>query len=132
VDASTPGGGLFRSVLAPDDVLAATSDEAFVAALLEFERELAAAGSQQGVVPADAAGEIARACVELEGRLDPAELGRAGRDAGNPVVPLVRRIGEKLTAQSEKYLHLGATSQDALDTASMLVARRAGTLVVAS
>ena len=51
-----------------------------------------------------------------------------GRAPGNPVEPLVQAIRARL-GENERYVHRGATSQDILDTAAMLVARRAIRLV---
>ncbi|HTW98967.1 MAG TPA: lyase family protein [Acidimicrobiales bacterium] len=132
MEASGATTSLFETILVPDELLAATSDGAFVAAMLEVERELAAAEAELGLIPPAAATAIASACDGLLGQLDPAELGRAGRAAGNPVPPLARAIGERLDGEAEAYVHFGATSQDILDSASMLVARRAGSLVLAA
>src|ERR687896_91531 len=52
----------------------------------------------------------------LQAMLDVAELGREAAEHASPVVPLARRFEET---------HAGATSQDILDTAMMLVAKRA-------
>jgi 3-carboxy-cis,cis-muconate cycloisomerase len=56
-------------------------------------------------------------------RFDPARIADEGVAAGNPVEPLVRALGSE-------YAHWGATSQDILDTAAMLVARRTIDLLV--
>ena len=50
---------------------------------------------------------------------------RAGPAVGNPVEPLVRALRDRVGEEHERYVHFGATSQDILDTAAMLVARRA-------
>ena len=47
------------------------------------------------------------------------------RPAGNPVVPLVRALTEAAGEEAGRWVHWGATSQDVMDSASMLVARRA-------
>ncbi len=51
-------------------------------------------------------------------------LAQQGRAAGNPVEPLVRAIRERVGEHAD-FVHRGATSQDILDTAAMLVAQRA-------
>jgi 3-carboxy-cis,cis-muconate cycloisomerase len=74
-------------------------------------------------VPESAACEISAACrAEL---FDAGELGRAARGADNPVVPLVAALQAQLPAQAAAHVHRGATSQDVLDSAAMLVATRA-------
>ena len=61
--------------------------------------------------------------------LDPAALGRAARDGGNPVIPLVAELRRGLPPDAHVALHRGATSQDILDTAAVLVATRALALI---
>jgi 3-carboxy-cis,cis-muconate cycloisomerase len=56
-------------------------------------------------------------------QIDPARLGSEARAAGNPVVPLVRHLTAAVP-EAAGHVHRGATSQDVLDTAAMLVARR--------
>jgi 3-carboxy-cis,cis-muconate cycloisomerase len=114
---------LFGTLFVPDSMRAAVADRAWIAAMLEFEAALAAAEARAGVVPGDAAAAIAAAC-EAE-RFDPEALGREARAAGNPAVPLVRALTEAVEGDAARYVHWGATSQDVMDTAAMLVARRA-------
>jgi 3-carboxy-cis,cis-muconate cycloisomerase len=96
---------------------------AWLRAMLDVERALAAALAQAGLVPHSAAEAIAQACtVDL---FDPVDLGERALAAGNPVVPLVRDLAARVPADAARYVHFGATSQDVLDTATSLVARRA-------
>ena len=118
---------LFDPLGAPVRLRAALSGRAWVAAMLEVEAALAAAGAEAGVIPAEAAGAIAAAC--RPGAVDGAGLGDAALAAGNPVVPLVARIRDAAGEEAGAWVHHGATSQDVLDTAAMLVARRAVALV---
>lgn len=117
-----PPDALFAAIFTTDELARATSDEAWVEAMLAFEGALALAGADAGAVPREAADAIARCCGEIA--LDPAALGREGRATGNPVVPLVRALREALPAPAADWAHHGATSQDVIDTAAMLVARR--------
>ena len=120
---------LFGAVLARGPVAAAVGDPAWVRALLEAEAALAVAGARTGLVPAAAAARIAQVCRSLVP--DPAELGAAAADTGNPVVPLVRQLEAAAGPEAGSYVHRGATSQDMMDTAMVLVARRAVDLVLA-
>ena len=91
--------------------------------MLDVERALAAAGERAGVVPGDAAAAIAKACrADL---YDLEAIGEAGRSPGNPAEPLVRALRDAVGPESARFVHLGATSQDIVDTAAMLVSRRA-------
>jgi 3-carboxy-cis,cis-muconate cycloisomerase len=116
-------GSLLGGVFARGPVAAEVGDRAFLQAMLDTEAALARASAKAGLVPAEAAEAIADRCrAEL---FDPAELGQAAAAAGNPVVPLVGRLAAGLPPEVAGHVHQGATSQDVLDTAAMLVARRA-------
>src|SRR6185437_2114720 len=78
---------------------------------------------ERRVVPAHLAGRIAERC--SPDLYDSGDLARAGRSAGNPVEPLVGAIRAGLGAEEAGFVHWGATSQDILDSAAMLVAKRA-------
>ncbi|HYY77704.1 MAG TPA: 3-carboxy-cis,cis-muconate cycloisomerase [Actinomycetes bacterium] len=120
---SAAAGGLFGGVFARGPVAARVGDQALLQALLDAEAALARASAAAGVVPTEAAEAIAGACDA--GGFDAAALGRQAAAAGNPVVPLVRALAERLPDGAARHVHQGATSQDVLDTALMLVAGRA-------
>ena len=101
---------------------AAVSDRAWIEAMLRFEAALATASARAGVIPEDAAEAIAAAAAD-PGRFDPEELGREARAAGNPAAPLVKALTRAVEGDGARHVHRGATSQDVMDTASMLVAR---------
>ena len=116
----------FAPIFVPAALRAAVSDDAWLAALLDVERALAEAEADAGLVPPAAAAAIADACrPEL---YDVAELCEQGRPSGNPVEPLVRALRGH-AGEDSQYVHFGATTQDVLDSASMLVARSARALV---
>jgi 3-carboxy-cis,cis-muconate cycloisomerase len=112
---------VFERIFVPEEFRDAVSDRAWLAALLDVEAALARAEAGAGVIPADAAAAIFDAC--NADRFDPVGLAEAGRAAGNPVEPLVRALAEAAGDEAGRYVHWGATSQDILDTATMLVAR---------
>jgi 3-carboxy-cis,cis-muconate cycloisomerase len=94
---------------------------AFIAAMLAFERALAEAQAAEGLIPEAHARAIAEACATIE--FDEAALVADGRRNASLAVPLVKRLREHLAAkapQAAKSAHLGATSQDVLDTATAL------------
>jgi 3-carboxy-cis,cis-muconate cycloisomerase len=119
---------MFDRIFVPAEFREALSDRAWLQAMLDAERALAAAEARAGVIPPDAAEAIAAAC-EWE-RFDPAEVGEQGRAAGNPVEPLVRALTAAVEGDAARYVHWGATSQDILDTAAMLVARNVLDLIL--
>ena len=118
----------FAPLLVPEPLAAAVSARAWLSAMLEAERSLAAAGAAAGVVPAEAAAAIAAAC--SVDAYDWNTLLQDGRRAGTPVEPLVRAVVDRVGEDAGRYVHLGATSQDIMDTAAMLVARTALDLVL--
>jgi len=117
----------FGAIFVPDELAGAVSDRAWVAGMLAAERALANAQVASGGVPAEAAAAIAAAC-EPDG-YDPAALAEEGRASGTPVTPLVEALRRRVGSEDAAFVHRGATSQDILDTASMLVARDAVRLV---
>lgn len=114
---------LFSPLFVPPKVEDAVSERAWIQAMLDAEAALARAEARVGVIPAAAAEEIASCCVAE--RFDAAALGVEARRTGNPAEPLVRALRHLVPDEAAGYVHVGATSQDILDTASMLIARRA-------
>ncbi len=115
--------GLFDGVLARGRAAAATADDAWLQAMLDVEAALARALAASGLIAGEEAEAIAAAC--RAERFDAAEIGAAARVTGNPAAPLARALGEAVEGSAAAHVHRGATSQDILDTAAMLVARRA-------
>jgi 3-carboxy-cis,cis-muconate cycloisomerase len=113
----------FSAIFVPDELAEALSDRAWLVALLEAERALANAQALAGSVPAASAAAIAAAC-EPE-HYDVAALAEEGRAGGNPVIPLVRALRARVGAEHAEWVHRGATSQDIVDSAAMLVAQEA-------
>lgn len=99
------------------------SDRSWVQAMLDVEAALAQAQARLGVIPARAAQDIVPHCRADE--FDVAQIGRDASDSANPVIPLVRALREKVGADAAPFVHRGATSQDILDTAMMLITRNA-------
>src|ERR687894_1265389 len=126
---------LFRPIFVPNKFREAVSGRAWLGAMLEAEGALAAAEARAGLIPPDAAEAIASCCKKGReaGLFDPEELGQKGRAQGNPVPPLVRVLTEAVSEVSEeaaRYVHKGATSQDIVDTAAMLLTKRALNLLL--
>jgi 3-carboxy-cis,cis-muconate cycloisomerase len=118
---------LFSSLYLPEPLREATGDRAWVQAMLDAEAALAGAESEVGLIPPAAAEAIAAACTV--DRFDVSAILQEAREVGNPAEPLVRALGRAVPAGAAGYLHLGATSQDVVDTAAMLVVRRTVRLI---
>ena len=115
--------GLFDGTLARGEVRRRVTDAAWLAALLEVEAALARATAGAGLIPPEAAVQIAAACQRIHIPID--ALATEAAASGNPVVPLVSRLRLAVDPTAAEFVHKGATSQDILDTAAMLVASRA-------
>jgi 3-carboxy-cis,cis-muconate cycloisomerase len=105
------------------DVAAEVDDRAWLRAMLDFEAALAGALAEAGLAPAAAAEEIAGACAADDFDLD--ALGEGTGSAGTPIPALLAQLRARLSGDAAAVLHRGATSQDVVDTAAMLVAKRA-------
>jgi 3-carboxy-cis,cis-muconate cycloisomerase len=98
------------------------SPAARVEAMLQFEAELVMALADTGLVDVDTAEAVAAACREpVE---DPETVLAATWTQGTPLVPILGQIRSRLPDDRAPWLHYGATTQDAVDTATMLQARR--------
>ena len=100
----------------------AVSGRAWITAMLAFEAVLASAEAEAGLIPAEAAEAIA-ATATMPDRFDVVQLGEAGGSTGNPAAPLVRALTAAVDGDARAYVHLGATSQDVMDTACSIVSR---------
>lgn len=118
------------SLLAPlfgdPDIDALFDDRARLQGMLDFEAALARAEAACGVIPGEAVTAIVTAC--NAGNFDIAELGAATALSGNPAIPLVKALTARVKATNEdaaRWVHWGATSQDVIDTGTVLQLRKA-------
>jgi 3-carboxy-cis,cis-muconate cycloisomerase len=105
------------------EVGAAADDDAWLRGMLDFEAALAVALAEVGLTSAGAAEEIGAACTGDDWDLD--ALGEGTARDGTPVPALLAQLRPRLSDHAGAVLHRGATSQDVVDTAAMLVAKRA-------
>ncbi|WP_061290397.1 3-carboxy-cis,cis-muconate cycloisomerase [Azotobacter vinelandii] len=117
---------LFDAYFTSAPMRAVFSDRGRLQGMLDFEAALARAEAAVGLIPEAAVAPIAEACVAE--RFDVAALALAIATAGNSAIPLVKALGRRIAAvdaDAERYLHLGATSQDAMDSGLVLQLRAA-------
>ena len=113
------------STAAMSQVWTATSR---VNAILAFESALALALAETGLAPADEAEAVAAAC--REPLADPEAVLASTWDKGTPLLAIVDEVKARLRSEAHhRWVHYGATSQDALDTAQNLQARQGLTLL---
>lgn len=121
--------GLLAPGWAGSAVEAATGDHAFLQAMLDAEAALVRAQAELGLAPAEAADAVTAAA--RADRFDARSLALQARAGGNPVIPLVADLAQAVPGEVRDHVHRGATSQDILDSALMLLAARARRLILA-
>lgn len=117
---------LFDAYFTSAPMRAVFSDRGRLQGMLDFEAALARAEARVGLIPQAAVAPISSACVAE--RFDVAALAQAIASAGNSAIPLIKALGRQIAAadaEAERYLHLGATSQDAMDSGLVLQLRAA-------
>ena len=121
---STALSPLLAPMLSSAAMRAACDDVAYLQNMLDFEAALARAEAAAGVIPKRAAGAIAAAC--KAGSFDLPALAEAATRSGNLAIPLVKALTADVAradTEAARYVHWGATSQDVIDTATMLTLR---------
>src|SRR5206468_3672612 len=114
---------LFDPMVAAGPVGEQVTGAAWLRALLDAEAALAGAEADAGVIPHEHADRIAE--VARYGHFDVAAIGAKSVGVGNPAAPLVRELTARVGGEAGRVVHLGATSQDIVDTAAMLMSARA-------
>ena len=126
---STPfDSAIFRDAFGAPAMRAIFSDEAAVCRYVEVEVALAAAEARVGVIPQEAAEAIRRGA--NPGDIDLAKLKAETDLVGYPIVGLVHQLAKQV-GEAGRYVHWGATTQDIMDTATVLQIRDALVLVEA-
>ncbi|WP_028206363.1 3-carboxy-cis,cis-muconate cycloisomerase [Paraburkholderia nodosa] len=106
------------------------SPDATLQRMLDVEAALARASAAHGVIPQSAVGAIVEACAADQ--LDAPALARDAALGGNLAIPLVKQLTARVKSadpEAAKYVHWGATSQDIIDTATVLQLRDALALI---
>jgi 3-carboxy-cis,cis-muconate cycloisomerase len=121
-DSGTADHGLLSPYWAGTPVAEATADVAVLRAILDVEVALATAQAGLELIPDAAAARIHSTAAGLAP--DAARVAAASRAGGNPIIPLLAELRAAVGPDAADFVHLGATSQDILDSALMLVAQR--------
>ena len=123
---STSLSPLLAPMLSSAAMRAVCDDVACLQNMLDFEAALARAEAAVGVIPDSAIAAIAAACKAES--FDLAGLADAATRSGNLAIPMVKVLTAnvaKIDAEASRYVHWGTTSQDVIDTATMLGLRAA-------
>jgi 3-carboxy-cis,cis-muconate cycloisomerase len=106
------------------------SDTEYLQSLLHFEAALARSEAQAGIIPEPAVRAIVAKC--QASLFDQEAIAAGAALSGNLAIPLIKQLTElvaKDDKDSSRFVHWGATSQDAIDTATILQLRRAFALI---
>lgn len=103
------------------EVEAATGGTAWLQAMLDVEGALARAQARAGLVPESAASQITQSCrADL---YDAESISQRAVSSATPVIALTRDLTALVPGPAAPYVHMGATSQDVIDTAAALITR---------
>lgn len=108
-----------RRLFSPGSASELVTDAALVRALIEVEDAHLRALGASGVAPASLGSLAGVPLPELD------SLVIAARDSGNPVIGLLAHLRGHVDDETATWLHRGLTSQDVIDSALMLLAKRA-------
>lgn len=123
---------LYASLFYQPDITAIFSDHALLGYMVQAEVALAKAQAKVNVIPASAATTIEQVGQNAVAHIDLDALATAAGLAGNIAIPLVKQFTALVKQQNEdasRYVHWGATSQDIIDTATILQCRDALALI---
>ena len=112
---------IYSNMLGDDFVAQCFSDEVAIEAIIKVEIALAKVQAKLDIIPESASDSIARHLPEV--RLDAKALAEPTAAAGVVMPPLVAALRAALPKDAATYLHFGATSQDIVDTATLLQLR---------
>ncbi|RBH56033.1 MULTISPECIES: 3-carboxy-cis,cis-muconate cycloisomerase [Pseudomonas] len=121
-----PTNQLFDAYFTQPAMRAIFSDQGRLQGMLDFEAALARAQASTGLIPQEVVGDIEAACSAQLFDVD--ALAVAIGNAGNSAIPLVKALGRKIAVANptaERYVHMGATSQDVMDSGLVLQLRSA-------
>ncbi len=117
-----------RDLYGTQEMRAVFADEQRLRGWLDFEAALARGEAQVGLIPPQAAAEIAaKARVEL---IDLPALYEGVNFTGHPLISLVRQLASSCAGEAGRYVHWGATTQDVTDTGLMLQLKEAHALLL--
>ena len=125
---------LYARIFYQTEVTEIFSDRALLGYLIQVETALAKAQASVGVIPVAAADWIEHVATTALDQIDMEALAVASALAGNIAIPFVKQFTNLVKQADEdaaRYVHWGATSQDILDTASILQSRAALSIIEA-
>ncbi|HRI20650.1 MAG TPA: lyase family protein [Panacibacter sp.] len=114
---------IFSKYLSDQAMISLMADEALIKHMLQFEIALTKAQAKLDIVSQQIADEIETVLNKI--KITPADLSEGTLQNGVPVITLLSLVKNNLSVEAKKYVHFGATSQDAMDTVQVLIIRDA-------
>ena len=109
---------LIKHLWSTDELCAIFSDRNRVQKWYDYEAALALEQAALGIIPGDAAREIAgKARIE---NVDIEAMAAEIRRIKHPLVPALKALQAQCAPEHGEYIHFGPTTQDVLDTATVL------------
>lgn len=114
---------IFGPLFTDPEVAVLFDDDAFLRVMLEVEGALARVEARLGVIPSPAGERISKIAGSVA--LDPQQIGEGMLRDGVPVIALVKALRKAVGQEAAPYVHWGTTTQDIVDTATVLQVRSA-------
>ena len=114
---------IFGPLFNDPEIAGLFDDEAFLRAMVKVEGALAQVEACLNIIPSSAGEQIADICNNIV--LEPQQIGQAIERDGVPVISLVKALRKAVGKEAAPYVHWGATTQDIIDTATVLQIRAA-------
>ena len=118
---------IFGPLFNDDEIAGLFDDAAFLRSMLTVEGALARVEAGLGIIPPAAGMHIYDICQTVE--IDPHLIGQDARRDGVPVISLVKALRKAVGEEAAPYVHWGATTQDIVDTATVLQIRSANQIM---
>lgn len=127
--ASIIDSAIFGNIFSTEAMRQVWSDENRTRKYLEIEAALARVQARLGIIPQEAADEIARNCDVS--KIDMEKLRARTEQIGYPVLGVVSQLNALCRDRLGEWCHWGATTQDITDTATVLQIREGLALIEA-
>jgi 3-carboxy-cis,cis-muconate cycloisomerase len=114
---------MYAAYLSDEEMEKVCAEQQFIRHMLTFEIALAKAESTVNIIPPSAAQTIQEKLSQIT--INPSDLAEGTLKNGIPTISFLSEIKDRLPAEAKDFLHLGATSQDVVDTAQVLMIREA-------
>ena len=112
---------IYRDIFSTDAMRRVWSDQTRIQRYLDVEKALSVTQGRLGVIPQEAAAEIAQRCDVAQ--MDFGKLKSVTEHVGYPVLPVVEQLTALCKNGLGQWCHWGATTQDITDTATVLQIR---------